>query len=337
MLHAAIVGLGRWGQILVNAVQEAGRPKGAAIRFTHAVVRTPEKAADFLSAQGLQAVEALPAVLQDPGIGAIVLATPHSQHCAQIVAAAAAGKHVFVEKPLTLTKASAEQAVAAAEAAQVILALGHNRRFLPAMRDLKTLIENGDLGRVLHIEGNFTNPTGYTYKPGMWRALAEECPAGGMTGLGIHLVDAMIHLCGPLAAVQAQSLRQVLEGEIDDTTSMLFRFEAGMTGTLSTILAAPAFWRLQVFGSKGWAQMRGLRALEVCTVGGEVETRDYPDVDIERAELEAFAAAVAGEVPYPLSGFEAIAGVAALESIVDSARKDAELVTVSGRNRTSAD
>jgi predicted dehydrogenase len=103
MIDAAIVGLGRWGKTLVEAVQG----KSDRLRFTHAVSRNPDKLRDDAARYRLELGGGLEAVLAAPGIDAVVLASPHSLHCQQIVAAAAAGKAVFCEKPLTLTKADA--------------------------------------------------------------------------------------------------------------------------------------------------------------------------------------------------------------------------------------
>ena len=272
MLNAAIVGLGVWGRQLVEAVLEDGRPKSEQFRFTRAVTRTPDKAADFADRQGLPVTDDYASVLDDPEIQAVVLATPHSQHLGQIEAAATAGKHVFVEKPLTLDTSSATKAVAACRSAEVVLALGHNRRFLPALKALEDMIVAGELGSVMHVEGNFSGNVAYGYRPGVWRADPAENPAGGMAAMGIHMVDALIHLCGPIASVRAQSLRQVLEIPVDDTTSMLFRFESGITGYLGTITATPRLWRIQVFGSKGWAHMRDPQTIDVRRPEGEVET-----------------------------------------------------------------
>ena len=328
MLNAAIVGLGRWGRLLVDSVQDDGRPKGGHIRFTRAVTRTPANAAAFADRQGLPVSADYASVLDDPEIAAVVIATPHSQHAEQIVAAAKAGKHVFVEKPMTLDKAGAERAVAACRAANVVLAPGHNRRFLPSTQALKALIDGGALGTILHVEGNFSGPLALGYTAGMWRADAVENPAGGMAAMGIHMVDAIIHLCGPIGAVRAQSLRRVLTVDTDDTTSALLRFAGGMSGTLTTITATQRLWRIQVFGSKGWAHVRAPEVMDVHLLEAEPETRTFPAVDIERAELEAFAAAVAGAAAYPITADEAVHGVAVFEAIVASAARRGELVEV---------
>jgi predicted dehydrogenase len=322
MLRVGIVGLGLWGQRLVASCDGS-----SLLRFTAAVTRTPERAAEFARSRDLPLGADFTRLLADPEIDAVVLATPHSQHAQQMIAAAAAGKHIFVEKPFTLDKQGAEAAVAAARDARVVLALGHNRRFLPAIRELKRLIDDGALGEILHAEGNISAPAGYRFRPGGWRATAAESPAGGMTGLGIHVVDALIHLAGDIAQVTAQSFRRVLTIDIDDTTAMLFRFKSGASGGLVTIAATAPIWRLQIFGSKGWAEMRGATRLEVNLIDGTPSATDYPVIDKERAELEAFARAIAGEASYPITPAEAIHGVAVLEAIVRSA-KLGEAVTV---------
>ena len=328
MLKAAIVGLGWWGQELVNAVQADGKPKGDRICFTTGVVRTPAKAADYAARQGLALTSDLAAVLADPVIDAVALATPHGLHERQVTLAAQSGKHVFVEKPLALTTSGAQSARRACEAAGVVLALGHNRRFLPAVLALKAMLDDGILGTVLHTEGNFSNRYGFDYADQDWRANGVESPAGGMTAGGIHMLDTMFYLFGRLARVQAVSLRRVLQVPMDDTTSMLLRFASGMSGYLGTITTTARNWSLYVHGTKGWVHMRDHELLDVCLVGGEVETRSFEPIDMERAELEGFADAVAGKLVYPVPLDDVVHGVAALEAITVSAQRDSAAVKV---------
>jgi predicted dehydrogenase len=316
MLNAAIVGLGRWGQTLVASAQG----KTEKIRFVAGVTGTPAKAETFAKTHGIPLGKDYGAVLKDPKIQAVVLATPHSLHARQVAEAAAAGKHVFVEKPFTLTKATAEQAAAACAKAKVVLAIGHNRRFLPAMVRLKQAIADGQLGTLQHVEATFAAPGGFRYQPGTWRADPDESPAGGMAGLGIHVIDAMIHMFGRIKAVCVNSTRRSVATDVDDTTSMLLWFENGMSGYLGTLMATAPIWRLQVFGAKQWIEMRGQRRLVVGHLEGERDQIEFPVVDIERAELEAFADAATGGAPYPVTAEEAIHGIAVFEAIAKGAR-----------------
>ena len=325
MLHAAIVGLGRWGQRLVDAV---ATPPSSAIRFTHGVARTPDNAKGFCTRHGLALSHDLDSVLANAQVGAVVFATPHSQHADQVTRAARAGKHVFVEKPFTLDVPSALAAASACRSAGVVLALGHNRRFLPALMKMKRVVASGALGEVLHAEGAFSGNFGLGYRPGTWRATRVESPAGGMTAMGIHIVDAFIHLVGPVRSVRCESQRKVLSVDLDDTTSAFVRFENGATGYLSTLTATGRIVRVQVFGTRGWLHLLDHHVLETADIDGRVTREEFPKVDIERLELEAFAGAAAGKAKYPVSAEEAIHGVAVMQAAIQSAARDGERVSI---------
>lgn len=317
MLDAAIVGMGRWGRVLVESVQG----KSETIRFVAGCTRSPDKAADWARAQGIRMLAAYDAVLADPSVQAVVLATPHSQHVEQVIAAARAGKQVFVEKPFALTKASAEQAVAAVRAAGVVMALGHNRRFQPAVARLKQMIAEGALGTLCHIEGNISGPGALAYRPGTWRADPVESPAGGLAGMGIHMLDMFQNLCGPIAEVSVVSHARVATNGLDDTTAALVRFRSGVTGTLTTLAAVPRLWRVHVFGSEAWVEMWGTDKLVVGREGKPHEHIRFESIDVERAELEAFAAACAGGTAYPLTLDEAMHSASMFEAVAMGARQ----------------
>ncbi|MBK5103838.1 MAG: Gfo/Idh/MocA family oxidoreductase [Burkholderiales bacterium] len=325
MLNFAIVGLGRWGQRLVDA---ARNPASTKLRYTRAVARTPEKSRAYCSERGLLLGGDLAQALADPQLDAVVLATPHSMHAEQVVAAARAGKHVFVEKPFTLDAASARAAAAACRAAGVVLALGHNRRFLPAFIEMKRIVAAGELGEILHLEGNFSGNFGLGYDPGAWRATQVESPAGGMTAMGIHIIDAFVALAGPISSIRCESQRKVLSVDLDDTTSAFARFAGGATGCMSTLTATGRIVRLQVFGTRGWVHLLDHRILEICDIEGRVRRIEYPQLDIERAELEAFADAIAGNAAYPVPVREAVHGVAVMEAAIRSAADDGSRVSV---------
>ena len=250
-VRAAIIGMGNWGLNLVNNVQG----KSDVIRFVAGATRTPARAEEFSRKHGIPIQPSFEAVLADPSIDAVVLATPHSMHTEQIVAAARAGKHVFTEKPLGLTTADSAAAVQACAEHKVTLAVGYNWRFQPALREIARMLADGRLGKLLHIEGNFCGPSVYRFGRDHWRQDRDEGPGGGMTGRGVHVVDAMLYLAGAIDSVYAQSFRLAQDFGIDDTTSMLFRFKGGATGYLGTIIASAETWRMQVFGSKGWAEV----------------------------------------------------------------------------------
>ena len=314
MIRAAIVGLGRWGRTLVNAVQS----KSEKLHFTHAVSRDPAHVRDFTAPRGLETVSALDALLDKPDIDAIVLATPHSLHLEQILACARMQKAVFCEKPLTMTKADALRVVEACHAAGVVLGVGTDKRFFPAMQALARLTADGALGRVLHIEGNFSNEVAASqFSP--WRDSPEESPAGGLTGTGIHVLDPFVHIAGPVRRVAAQVQSHRPAPDPLDTLSVLLEFDSGISGTLAAVRSTPAFWRVHVFGRDASAEVLGRTELILRKSGGDPEHRRFDPVDSVRVNLEAFADAVAGRAPYPIPPREIVDVVSAFEAIVKSA------------------
>jgi predicted dehydrogenase len=327
MIRAAIVGLGTWGRHLVTSVQG----KSSLVSFVAGATATPAKAAAFAAQQGLALRASYDELLHDRSLDAVVLATPHTLHTAQIVAAANAGKAVFTEKPLGLSSADAQAAVTACAERNVTCAVGYNWRFQPALNEIRRLLVEGQLGTLLHIEGNFCGPSAYRFGREHWRQQREEGPAGGMTGRGVHVIDAMLYLGGHIESVVAQSDRRAQDFGIDDTTSMLLRFATGATGYLGTVIATAETWRLQVLGSKGWAQVGGVEHLTTWPLEvGYINASDvtikpipvrstFEPMSTERAELEHFARAVAERRPLARPGGDEVHNVAVLEAILASA------------------
>lgn len=318
MIRAAIVGLGHWGRRLVEAVHGSSE----AIRFTAAHSRTRSNAEPFCAGRGIRFVDDFDRLLADPGIDAVVLATPHSLHGPQIERAAAAGKHVLCEKPFTLDLASAERAVAAAARAGIVLAVAYPRRFHPAMIELKKRIDRGRLGTLSHSESAQTSPTGIEMPRDYWRADPREAPAGAMTATGVHNLDALIYLFGRIDEVFCTSRRLVMP-TLEDTTTVLIGLENGMSATLYCSLVTAPVYRFAVYGSEGAAEILGrqfeFRFTPVAT-GTEMETITYPGFNPLAAELEGFAAAIEGRRPYPITTDEILHGVAAFEALVHSAK-----------------
>jgi predicted dehydrogenase/threonine dehydrogenase-like Zn-dependent dehydrogenase len=278
-------------------------------------------------------------LLDDKTIDALFIASRHSAHAALTIQGLEAGKHVFVEKPMGLDAAEAESAVRACAQHRVTLAVGYNWRFQPALNEVRRMLEDGRLGKLLHIEGNFCGPSAYRFAREHWRQDRDEVPAGGMTGRGVHVVDAMLYLAGHIGSVFAQSDRRVHDYGVDDATSMLFRFRSGATGYLGTVIATAETWRLQIFGSKGWVELGDVEHLHTWGLKQGLidfsdpmkkqppEVRTFPKTRTERAELEHFARAAAERRPIAVPGGDEAHNVAVLEAIVRSAR-DGQRITL---------
>jgi predicted dehydrogenase len=322
MIRAAIVGLGWWGQNLVNSVRQS-----EAIRFTTAHTRTKATAADFCANAGLRWTGSLEAILGDHDIDAVVFATPHTQHSQQVVLAAAAGKHVFVEKPFSLTIADAARARSAADQAGVVLAVGFNRRFHPSMGLLRDAVTSGRLGTLVTISAEQTALHGISMAEDAWRARPDEAPAGAMTAIGVHLVDGMIDLFGPVRQVYAQVSRRAAP-LADDTTDVMLRFVNGASGHIFCSTAATPHYRMAVYGTEGFAEvlahpMTTFRLVPAVSgaarAAGEAEVTETPGFNMLTAELEAFAAAITSGRAFPTPLDQIMHGVAVFEAIAASA------------------
>jgi predicted dehydrogenase len=261
----------------------------------------------------------------------VILCTPHTLHCDQIIRAAAAGKHVFCEKPLSLARADAVRAVAACSTAGVMLGVGHERRFEPPTLDLRKAVEAGELGTLLQIEANFSQDKFLSLPANNWRLSERDAPAGPMNSTGIHLLDLGISFLGRPAAVLARVATLGSELRNGDTLAAMVTFDTGTNLMISAILATPFEGRFAVYGTRGWIEIRDKSHPENPTgwtmtrqIGGKArESVDYPARSGVQANLEAFAAAAQGEAAYPMPQQQMIDNIAALEAIFKSAKTNA--------------
>jgi len=313
-IRLASVGLGWWGNVLA----EAAVAGGADIAGGYA--RTPETREAFTAKQGGRTYGTFEDVLADSDVDGVLLATPHTAHVDQIVAAAGAGKHVFIEKPLTLDVSSAKRAIAATEAAGVVLQVGHNRRRQPANRRLKELITSGELGTVTMIETHQSMPNALGFKPGYWRADRAESPLGGMTSLGVHMIDTMTYLLGPIERVFAFS-KGILEGPpIDHATSLSVEFASGPVGHLACSFVAPRRVSVAVTGTGGRAfnEEDGTKFYWQGAQDPSPAEQPVDVLDTIADELAEFVQAIDGQATPETGAAEGLEVVAVLQAAVAS-------------------
>jgi predicted dehydrogenase len=314
MIDAAIIGLGRWGKSLVTAVQG----KSQKLRFVHGVSKEPNEARPFAAQHSFKLSTDLAGAIADPTVRAVFLATPHSLHVPQIEAVARAGKPVWCEKPLALKRIDAARAVAACRTAGVVLGSGNNKRCYASMRELKRVVADSTIGDVLHIEGHFSNEHSTRVVGGGWRDDPRESPGGGLTGAGLHVLDALINLGGPIRSVDAKLYERKAPPDPRDSLAVLAEFVSGATGVMATVRAAPNIWRIAVFGTKGMAEARDEDTLVVSLIGGTPQTYVYEHVDSLTALVEAFADAIEGRAPFPVSTTQMLDLIGAFEAVIAS-------------------
>jgi predicted dehydrogenase len=322
VINAAVVGLGWWGQKIVADLQESQD-----VRVVLAVDVDPQ-ARERVAGLGLRTVESLDAALADDAVEAVILCTPHRFHAEQIIAAAEAGRHVFCEKPLTTSGQEARTAIAAVIAAGVQLGIGHERRFEPAVQQLRELCLSGDIGTPLVLEGNFSQDKFLDLPPDNWRLSNEYAPVGPLSATGIHLVDLAIAIFGRPTEVWARLGTHATTFENGDTLTVTMGFEKGQTAMITAILTTPFAGRVTLLGSKAWVEIRDRnhpelpRGWDVTTVhrGMEPETTFFPPHPSVRENIDTFARAAQGLETYPVSLEEMQSNVEAFEAITRSAR-----------------
>ena len=320
-LGVAVVGLGWWGRTIVSLLQ--GHKK---FRLEMGIDVQPVDVSKM--SPGLHVTTRFEEALETRAVDAVILCTPHTQHTEQIVRAAGAMKHVFCEKPLSLSRAAVLRAVRECNRNGVKLAVGHEKRFEPPILEIFRMAQAGELGSLLQIEANFSQDKFLSLPADNWRLSGAEAPAGPMTATGIHLLDLSIGLLGPAQLVWASCSQlgsQLVNG---DTLGVMVRHKSGANALISAILATPFDGRFAVYGSKGWAEVRDRAhpedpkgwVLTVSKRGEPTRAVDYPPAKAVLANLEAFADSVNGLTPYPVPQEQMIANVSALEAIFTSAK-----------------
>ena len=315
MLSTAIVGLGWWGKRLVAAAREFGAP----LKFARGVSLEPDTVREFCAEQNIALGTSLDEVLADPAIDAVILATPHTKHPEQVKAIAAAKKHLYCEKPFALSKKLAIEMLAAWKPTGKVLGIGHHFRLMPSMRVLAELKDNGAFGAIMHVEGNYSHDWLADYPRDSWRMQAEESRAGGMTGMGIHVLDCFRDMVGPMKRIAALSKARVLDLPTGDTTAALIEFENGATGTLGTTIKTPFDWRIAIYGEKARAESVSETRAIVRFAGKEPEVIDKPADNHLGRNLDFFARAALGQGTFPISPEGILQTAAALEAVFRSA------------------
>ncbi|MCQ8242202.1 Gfo/Idh/MocA family protein [Rhizosaccharibacter radicis] len=322
-VKTVLVGFGWWGRKMAGLIGS----RSERLRLVGVVEPRAAEARDALGPTGIEVFETLSAVPPE-SYEAVILATPHNLHDAQIAEAVAANKHVFCEKPLSLTRDGAVRAVRLCEEAGLVLGMGHERRFEPPVAELLEHADAGRLGRLLQIEANFSHDKFVTMDQSNWRLHPDQAPAGGMTATGIHLTDLAIRLMGPARSVLATSEQLASSLPSGDTMSAYVRFREGGTAYISATLTTPFVSRFAAFGTDGWIDIRDRAHVEapdgwIVTTGWKgqpIESREVGKAEPVLANLDAFADAVRGRAPYPITGDQMIDNIALLEAIVSSCR-----------------
>ena len=246
-LKVGIIGLGRWARVLTRASR-----KSTALAIVAGYSRSEEKRAAFQQETGVPSVPSLDAMLADPSIRGVILTVPNEQHLPVAAQAAAAGKHVYTEKPIASTLEEGLQIAALEQKHGVTVTVGHSARLLAGIQQIHEAIESGELGRVAFIEANFSNERALELTPATWRWYKSRAPGGPLSQLAIHQFDVLHYLGGEVLEASSMASRLSPVGaEVDDQSMTLLKFADGKVGYVGSCWTSPGVFAVRVFGSRG--------------------------------------------------------------------------------------
>jgi predicted dehydrogenase len=321
-LRVASIGIGWWSDVLADAVQRSGK-----LKIVSCYTRSAEKRQAFANKYACRVAPSYEALLADPEIEAIINTTPNNAHRATCLSAAAAGKHLFLDKPIANSIADGHAITAACRQAGVVLALGYQRRRESHFRWIKQQIDAGLFGRLVNAEANISRDRLGKIDLGSWRYRADGMPGGVMLQIGIHYTDVLEYLLGPIKAVRGQLARLVLPGDNPDVASLLLQHASGALSTLNASYAsASEFYLMNIYGKDATAYYDLHNGLRVIKRGEREPARVLStNIDTLVEQLEEFAAAIRGGGEIEVGGEYATRSLAVVRAGILSAQQGRQI------------
>jgi predicted dehydrogenase len=317
-LRVASLGMGWWSDVLADAINRSGK-----LKITACYSRSEEKRAAFAAKYGCRAVPSYEAILDDKDIEAVINTTPNGVHLETTRAAADAGKHVFLDKPIANTVSDGRRITELCRKAGVVLALGYQRRRESQFRWIKRQIDEGLFGKLVNAEANISRDRLGKIDLGSWRYQAAGMPGGVMLQIGIHYTDVLEYLIGPVKAVSGQFARLVLPGDNPDVASLVLEHENGALSTLNASYAsASEYYLMNIYGKEATAYYDVFEGLRMLKRGEEKPVKvPFANKDTIAEELEEFADAVRGAGAPEIGGEYATTSLAVIRAGIVSARE----------------
>ena len=322
MIKAASIGLGWWSDELAKSIQG----KSKKIKIASCYSKSKKKRIEFSKKYKTNYHESNSAIINDPNIDAVILTTPHSLHSKHAIQAMKNGKHVFVEKPMATKYQDAKKMFKVAKKYKKILSVGHNRRYSSVSDFIYNLNRQKKIGKILHIEANYSASGALKYKKKYWRASRKESPGGAVSALGIHMIDLMCYFGGTVKSVQSLVKKFAVKVNMDDTTSALFEFNKNCTGNLTTIFACPYTTTFNVFGTNmNIFSDVDSNKIKIFHKNGRIENTKLKNKNTLLLELQEFADCCKKKKKYKIKNIEAAHNVKIMEAIVESSKKNKKI------------
>ena len=316
-INVACLGMGWWSDVLADAIQKTDK-----INIVSCYTRSEDKRNTFAKKYSCAAAPSYEAILADKHIDAIVNTTPNSVHRETTIAAAQAGKHVFLDKPIANTVADGRALTEACRKAGVVLGMGYQRRREGQFRWIKQQIDAGIFGKLVNAESNISRDRLGKIDLRSWRYQAVGMPGGVMLQIGIHYVDVLTYLMGPVKAVSGRSAQLVLPGDNPDVASLILEHENGALSTVNASYAsASEYYLMNIYGKDASAYYDMHTGLRWLNRGADKpDAVSYNKIDTFVDQLEEFAAAVRGQGAPEVDGEKATLSLAVMRAGIRSAQ-----------------
>jgi predicted dehydrogenase len=329
-VQLGIIGLGRWAKVLTRAARQSDK-----FKIVAGYTRSPDRREAFAQEFGVPGVPDLQTMLANPDIKGVILTVPNEQHLPIAEQAAKAGKHVYTEKPIADTLVDGIKLAALGKRYGIQIVVGHSARLLAGTRRMKQAIDSGELGRVVFMEGNFSNERALELTPETWRWYKAKAPGGPLSQLAVHIFDSLHCLGGPIDAVSSHASKLSPVGaEVDDQSMTVLKFADGKLGYVGSSWTSPGIYAIRVFGQKGlmhyevdfgtWDTPSRLHETSTLYIQrgkecyGKREALQLSASDMFVDELEIFAEAAAGGQAPELSAYNGVVAVAVVNAALRS-------------------
>jgi predicted dehydrogenase len=317
-LRVAVLGMGWWSDVLSDAIKRSSE-----FEIVACFTRSEDKRQAFAKKYGCRAAASYAEILNDRSIAGIINTTPNNVHLETTRQAAEAGKHVFLDKPIANTVREGQEIAQVCKKAGVVLALGYQRRREHHFRWIKSEIDAGRFGKLVQAECNISRDRLGQFDLSSWRYTAAGMPGGVMLQIGIHYIDVLEFLMGPIKSVSARLAQLVLPGDNPDVANMILQHENNALSNLTASYAsASEFYMMNIYGKEASAYydlFSGLRHLK----RGEKTARAIATEknDTIREELEEFARCARSGGQPETDGFWAARNLAVIKAGAKSARE----------------
>ena len=317
----AVVGLGGMGARMAGAVVEAAGAELVAV-----CSRDPERAEEVGRPLGARVVTDYEELLADPRVDAAYLATETHRHADQAVAAAEAGKHVLVEKPMALSIEDARAMRDAAERADVLLGIGFHLRLHPAHVEIRNLVGTEGIGKAVFAQALWGHYSAH-WSRDSWKMDPTRAGSGSLAGMGVHLVDLLrFVLDDDVVEVMAVADGPNEERPVEFVTAATLVFGGGALAHLVSGRRLQATDdSLTVYCDD--ARLRGAGTVSTEPVGwleiareDRAEVRELPLRDLYTLEIESCSAAISHGTAFPASASDGVRSVEILAAVLESAR-----------------